>query len=80
MISSALDARPIVIAVAGPNGAGKTTFFHAHLESAGLLVLSADVIARETIRALGAYTVDQSTQRQAKAIPLEVSAHHVHLA
>jgi acetate kinase len=48
-----------------------------------ILVIPADegrMIARETIRALGAYIVDQSTQRQARVIPLEVSAHHVHLA
>jgi predicted ABC-type ATPase len=42
-----LDARPIVLAVAGPNGAGKTTFFHAHLATAGLRFVNADVIGRE---------------------------------
>jgi predicted ABC-type ATPase len=42
-----LDQRPIVIALAGPNGAGKTTFYHAHLESAGLRLVSADILARE---------------------------------
>ena len=50
---------------------------------AHILVIPPDegrMIARESIRALGAYTIDQSTHRQAKAIPLEVSAHHVHLA
>jgi acetate kinase len=50
---------------------------------AQILVIPPDegrMIARESIRALGAYTIDQSTRRQARAIPLEVSAHHVHLA
>ncbi len=42
-----LDNRPIVIALAGPNGAGKTTFYEAHLKSAGLRFLNADLIARE---------------------------------
>ena len=41
------DQRPIVVAVAGPNGAGKTTFYHAHLESAGLRFINADVLSRE---------------------------------
>jgi predicted ABC-type ATPase len=44
---SALDQRPIVVALAGPNGAGKTTFYHAHLEPAALRLVNADVIARE---------------------------------
>lgn len=47
MILSALDQRPIVVALAGPNGAGKTTFYHAHLEPAGLRLVNADVIALE---------------------------------
>lgn len=47
MISSLLDRRPIVVALAGPNGAGKTTFYHAHLEPAGLRLVNADVLARE---------------------------------
>src|SRR4029077_1139373 len=34
-------------ALAGPNGAGKTTFFHAHLASAGLRFVNADVLAAE---------------------------------
>ncbi len=42
-----LDQRPIVVAIAGPNGAGKTTFFHAHLQTAGLPFVNADVLARE---------------------------------
>jgi predicted ABC-type ATPase len=41
------DRRPILAAIAGPNGAGKTTFFHAHLASAGLRFVNADVLAAE---------------------------------
>jgi predicted ABC-type ATPase len=41
------DRRPILVAIAGPNGAGKTTFFHAHLASAGLRFVNADVLATE---------------------------------
>jgi predicted ABC-type ATPase len=47
MISSVLDRRPVVVALAGPNGAGKTTFYHAHLQPAGLRLVNADVVARE---------------------------------
>ena len=47
MISSVLDQRPIVVALAGPNGAGKTTFYHAHLQPAGLYLVNADVVAHE---------------------------------
>jgi predicted ABC-type ATPase len=46
-VIAALDARPIVIALAGPNGAGKTTFFHAHLQPAALRFVNADDLARE---------------------------------
>lgn len=46
-MTSPLDARPIVVALAGPNGSGKTTFFHAHLASAGLRFVNTDVLARE---------------------------------
>lgn len=46
-MSSPLDRRPIVVALAGPNGAGKTTFYHAHLEPAGLRYLNADLLAQE---------------------------------
>ncbi len=42
-----LDRRPVVVALAGPNGAGKTTFYHAHLRSAGLRFVNADILARE---------------------------------
>jgi predicted ABC-type ATPase len=41
------DRRPILIAIAGPNGAGKTTFYRAHLASAGLRFVNADVLADE---------------------------------
>lgn len=46
-MTSYLDRRPMVMAVAGPNGAGKTTFYHSHLRPAGLRFVNADVIARE---------------------------------
>ncbi len=41
------DRRPVIVAIAGPNGAGKTTFFHAHLASAGLRFVNADVLSAE---------------------------------
>jgi predicted ABC-type ATPase len=47
MMSSPLDQRPIVVALAGPNGAGKTTFYSAHLQPAGLRFVNADLLARE---------------------------------
>jgi predicted ABC-type ATPase len=47
VIESALDNRPVIVAIAGPNGAGKTTFFHSHLREAGLRFINADDIARE---------------------------------
>ena len=43
---SRFDQRPIIVAIAGPNGAGKTTFYHAHLRSAALPFINADVLAR----------------------------------
>ena len=46
-MTSYLDRRPMVVAVAGSNGAGKTTFYHSHLRPAGLRFVNADVIARE---------------------------------
>ncbi len=46
-MTSPLDSRPIIVAVAGPNGAGKTTFYAAHLERAGLRFVNADDLARE---------------------------------
>jgi predicted ABC-type ATPase len=42
-----LDGRPILVALAGSNGAGKTTFYEAHLKTAGLRFLNADLVARE---------------------------------
>lgn len=42
-----LDNRPIVVAIAGPNGAGKTTFYEAHLKTAALRFVNADVVSRE---------------------------------
>jgi predicted ABC-type ATPase len=47
MIGSALDNRPVIVAIAGPNGAGKTTFFHSHLSKTGLRFINGDEIARE---------------------------------
>ena len=52
-MTSPLDARPVVVAVAGPNGAGKTTFCESHLLPAGLRVVNADDLAREL--AIGPY-------------------------
>lgn len=46
-MSLPLDQRPAIVALAGPNGAGKSTFYHAHLQSAGLRFVNADVLARE---------------------------------
>jgi predicted ABC-type ATPase len=66
-----LDRRPIVVAVAGPNGAGKTTFYHSHLQTAGLRMVNADVIAREldmdpyqAARAAGAIRDELVRQRE----------------
>jgi predicted ABC-type ATPase len=47
MLRTLLDRRPIVVALAGPNGAGKTTFYYSNLQSAGLRLVNADVLARE---------------------------------
>jgi predicted ABC-type ATPase len=52
-VTSLLDRRPVVVAVAGPNGAGKTTFYYSHLQAAGLRLVNADTIAREL--QIGAY-------------------------
>jgi len=46
-MSSTLDQRPIVVALAGPNGAGKTTFYYSHLQPAGLRFVNADLLAKE---------------------------------
>jgi acetate kinase len=48
-----------------------------------ILVIPTDegrMIARQTIRALGYQSAARVTQRQERAIPIEVSAHHVHLS
>lgn len=45
-MTSSLDTRPIIVALAGPNGAGKSTFFAAHLREAGLRFVNADELAR----------------------------------
>ena len=44
-LTSPLDRRPIVVALAGPNGAGKSTFFDAYLAKTGLYFVNADVLA-----------------------------------
>ena len=46
-MSSPLDQRPLIVALAGSNGAGKTTFYHAHLQPCGLRFINADVLADE---------------------------------
>lgn len=46
-MSSILDSRPIVVALAGPNGAGKSTFFEAFLRPAALRFVNADDLARD---------------------------------
>jgi acetate kinase len=48
-----------------------------------ILVIPTDegrMVARETIRALGYQGAAKVSQRQQRAIPIEVSAHHVHLS
>lgn len=45
-MTSLLDRRPIVVAIAGPNGAGKSTFYDAHLARTGLHFINADVLAK----------------------------------
>jgi predicted ABC-type ATPase len=44
-LTTPLDRRPIVVALAGPNGAGKSTFFDSHLARTGLRFVNADVLA-----------------------------------
>ena len=46
-LATLLGRRPLLVVLAGPNGAGKSTFFHAHLASAGLRFVNADILARE---------------------------------
>jgi len=47
MLEALLQRRPIIVVLAGPNGAGKSTFFNAHLATAGLRFVNADLLARE---------------------------------
>ena len=44
---AALDARPIIVALAGPKGAGKTTFYEVFLRETGLRFVNVDEISRE---------------------------------
>ena len=44
-MTSPLDRRPVVVALAGPNGAGKSTFFDSHLARTGLRFVNADVLS-----------------------------------
>ena len=46
-MSSPVDQRPVLVALAGSNGAGKTTFFRAHLQPSGLRLVNADILAQE---------------------------------
>ncbi|MFA9197704.1 MAG: zeta toxin family protein [Aliarcobacter sp.] len=60
-----LDHRPVIVALAGSNGAGKTTFYHAHLLSAGLRFINADVLARElSLSSYAAADVAEVLRRQ----------------
>ncbi len=62
---ASFDQRPIIVAVAGPNGAGKTTFCNAHLRSAALSVINADVLAHELeLDAYAAASVANSIRRE----------------
>lgn len=56
-----LEQCPILVALAGANGAGKTTFYRAHLQSAGLRFVNADVLSREL--GLDAYLAAQVAER-----------------
>jgi len=64
-LSSLLDRRPIIVAIAGPNGAGKTTFYFSQLASGGLRFVNADAIAHELgIDAYGAAKVADAIRRE----------------
>ena len=65
-MTSPLDARPIVVALAGPNGAGKTTFYGAHLARAGLRFVNADDLAREL--RLGPYDAAEAAKQAREAL------------
>jgi len=45
-MTSSLDARPVLVAIAGPNGAGKSTFYSTHIQAAGLRLVNADALGR----------------------------------
>ncbi|HET9598900.1 MAG TPA: zeta toxin family protein [Anaeromyxobacteraceae bacterium] len=59
-MTSPLDGRPIIVALAGPNGAGKTTFYGAHLARAGLRFVNADELARELV--IGPYEAAEAAK------------------
>lgn len=62
---ASFDQRPIIVAVAGPNGAGKTTFCNAHLRSAALSFINADVLVHELeLDAYAAASVASSIRRE----------------
>ena len=64
-MSLPLDRRPVIVALAGPNGAGKTTFYQAHLTSAALRFINADVLARELdLDPYAAASVAEALRRQ----------------
>ncbi len=44
---AALDARPIIVALAGPNGAGKSLFYDVFLRDTGLRFVNADVLSAQ---------------------------------
>ncbi len=63
----AAPAPIFVAAPAGPNGAGKSTFYHSHLKPSGLLLVNADVIARELALGDAAATRVTAAQRGSAA-------------
>jgi predicted ABC-type ATPase len=64
-VTSTLDARPIIVAIAGPNGAGKSTFFAAHLADTGLRFINADDIAKDIgVGAYEASSIADAVRRQ----------------
>jgi predicted ABC-type ATPase len=64
-LSSALERRPVIVALAGPNGAGKSTFYDANLASIGLHFVNADVLAKSLrMDAYAAAALADSLRRQ----------------
>jgi len=61
----ALDARPILIAIAGPNGAGKSSLYQSHLSYTALPFVNADVIAAAS--GLGAYEAAEVAEEMRRA-------------